>query len=68
MCVQVHFGRAHIDVMYVPARLSLEFLLALSAFAEQGLHHALALHATFSIISQSALDFEVRYCISIYAC
>ena len=61
MHLQMHFGEARADALYVPARLSVNFMLAVSAFAERRVHHMLAVPATLGVISQSASEFEVSF-------
>jgi phosphopantothenoylcysteine synthetase/decarboxylase len=57
--MQTHFGGDHTDVVYIPARLAGDFIVAAYAFREKAVMHELAVPAIFGIITEDESDFEV---------
>lgn len=60
LILQAHFGGDHTDALYIPARLSADFVLGAMAFREKGVMHEMAVPAIFGIICADASEFEVK--------
>jgi hypothetical protein len=57
--MQTHFGGDHTDVVYIPARLAGDFIVAAYAFREKATMYEIAVPAIFGIITEDESDFEV---------
>ena len=57
--MQAHFGGAYTNTFYIPDRVSVRMLLAMTAFVDHEVHHALAVPAALGVLSEDASDYQV---------
>ena len=66
--MQAHFGGDPTDALFVPSRLSSDFVHATTPFLQEELHHEQAVPAILGIIAHDTDDFQVCIVVSELLC